>query len=213
MSENRVLPILFNTDMVCAILDGRKTTTRRIAKGVYPYSEYGDFTTIIKGEMTGPISMEDVIKIKSPYKPGDILYVRETWCGGYDGEVYFYLADKNTEREQRQLLNYGECKWHPSIHMPKEAARIWLKVKDIIVERLQDMNTGDIISEGVVIRPEAYNDPDNARLQARAEFKAIWDSTIKKSDLDKYGWEANPLVWVIEFERSEKPCEQKGKSQ
>ena len=88
--------------------------------------------------------------------------------------------------------------WKPSIHMPKEAARIWLKVTDVRVERLQEMDKTDALKEGI--------DP---RLcinlsHALTKFKKIWDSTIKKSDLDIYGWKANPWVWVIEFERCEK---------
>ena len=93
--------------------------------------------------------------------------------------------------------------WKPSIHMPKEAARIWLKVTDVRVERLQEMDKTDALKEGI--------DP---RLclnlsHALTKFKKIWDSTIKKSDLDIYGWDADPWVWVIEFER----CEKTGKEQ
>ena len=95
--------------------------------------------------------------------------------------------------------------WKPSIHMPKQAARIWLEVTDVRVERLQDMNTGDFLAEGVTIRSEAFNDPENAYQQARGAFIDIWDSTIKQADRGKYGWAGNPWVWVIEFERCEKP--------
>lgn len=79
--------------------------------------------------------------------------------------------------------------WRPSIHMPKEAARIWLKVTDVKVERLQDVDDDRIVSEG---------------LEIGCDFENIWNATIKKSDLLHYGWDANPWVWVIEFERCKK---------
>ena len=87
--------------------------------------------------------------------------------------------------------------------MPKEAARIFLRVTDVRVERLHYMNFYGILSEGIEVIPEAYNDPDNAYLQAVETFEKIWNHTIKKSDLDSYGWAANPWVWVIEFEKLE----------
>lgn len=193
----RERPILFNTEMVKAILDGRKTCTRRLVK--FLPGKNSQWTGYIKdGLMLYNGKNEPCIR-KAPYQPGDILYVRETWCSAYGGEKYFYLADKLTNREERLLLNYDDVKWHPSIHMPKEAARIWLKVTNVKVEQLQEMDKTDALKEGI--------DP---RLclnlsHALTKFKKIWDSTIKKSDLDIYGWDANPWVWVIEFERCEKP--------
>lgn len=197
---NKVLPILFNTEMVRAILDGRKTATRRLIKKSQcmdlTKKEPSDFLLSKKDMHTPHHDMSDTGLItstyKPPYKPGDILYVRETWCGGYDGEVYFYLADKNTHRELRYLINYDERKWRPSIHMPKEAARIWLKVTNVRVEGLQEMETKDdrnYLKEGA---------------KDKHSFISIWDSTVK--DKDKYGWYANPWVWVIEFEKLEEWC-------
>ena len=138
----------------------------------------------------------------TPYHPGDILYVRETWCNlnTLSCPCYSYKASDN-------LPEWALGGWKPSIHMPKEAARIWLKVADVRVERLQDMTLDDFLSEGVVIRPEAFNDPENAYMQARNEFIGIWNSTIKKPDYDHYGWDTNPWVWVIEFEHCDKPEE------
>ena len=197
-------PILFNTQMVRAILDGRKTCTRRIVKP-QPTAHYG------------------VQCIKPPYQPGDILYVRETWSLRFDGEKYFYKADKNTSREEKRLLDYNDVKWRPSIHMPKEAARIWLKVTNVRVERLQEITEAQTEEEGFLFTPpclhrtgENYCDIDGpcgskikyCDMSAGELFgKVLWDSTIKKSDIDIYGWDVNPWVWVIEFERREKPKE------
>lgn len=211
-----IKPILFNTPMVRAILDGRKSCTRRINKdandyvvpdmdfydsdkrtyAVHNYADKGHTDKLSIAERTCPIC------------PGDILYVRETWehfeCCCCEGDEH-----GNCYREpQQSVLNkscgcymyratdeiYGDARWHPSIHMPKEAARIWLKVTDVRVERLQDMTDDDAEAEGCFdYTSTALGFPD------------VWDSTIKKSDLDRYGWDANPWVWVIEFERCEKP--------
>ena len=206
----RVLPILFNTDMVRAILGGKKTVTRRVIKKSQCTLLNKKETSELEREgLYAPFDgMNDAELIVSTYKPtyqkGDILYVRETWCSGYDGEVYFYLADKNTEREQKQLKDYNVCRWRPSIHMPKQAARIWLKVTDVRVERLQDITEKQAIKEGAV---EVKYDANTGKEMSAALdwFPVIWNSTIKKSDVALYGWEANPWVWVIEFERCEKP--------
>ena len=151
---------------------------------------------------------------KSPYEQGDVLYVRETWCSRYDGEKNFYLADKCTKREEKKLLDYGEVKWRPSIHMPKEAARIFLKVKDVRVERLQDITEEQAIKEGCQSgsyesKGVVWGQEDTEEWTATDEFVSVWNSTIKKSDIEQYGWSANPWVWVIEFERCEKPEEWK----
>jgi len=192
-------PILFNTQMVRAILDGRKTCTRRIVKP-QPTAHYG------------------VQCIKPPYQPGDILYVRETWSLRFDGEKYFYKADKNTSREEKRLLDYNDVKWRPSIHMPKEAARIWLKVTNVRVERLQDITPKEAENEGVgnlfyddigYSEKNYGTEVDPEYGIAKEQFAWLWESTIKKSDLDSYGWDANPWVWVIEFERCESQEEHK----
>ena len=200
---SRVLPILFNTDMVRAILDWRKTVTRRLIKAPVLSKVEPPKKVILKNgvanfEWNTPKTAGG-FEIKMPYQPGDIMYVRETWCLRYDGEKYFYKTDKNTPREEKRLIDYDHVSWKPSIHMPKEAARIWLKVKDVRVERLQEISGGDLIKEGIDLFQSNY-----VRV-AFDEFKNLWNSTIKKSDLDRYGWDANPWVWVIEFERCEKP--------
>ena len=94
--------------------------------------------------------------------------------------------------------------------MPKEAARIWLKVTDVRVERLQDITEDGAEAEGAMDNRGFIHSPENEYdriYTAREHFIGIWDRTIKKSDLDRYGWDANPYVWVIEFERCEKPQE------
>ena len=209
-----VKPILFNTEMVRAILDGKKSCTRRIVKpqqlvGLLPDKcKNGVPEEFLKEKkfMFKPYcNMTDIELIntayKAPYQLGDILYVRETWCGLPVNEaghfrghpIYYYRADGDLRPEGWRGA------WHPSIHMPKEAARIWLKVTDVRVKRLQEMWASDMPKEGIY-----FNKPTTADEMLMA-FAKLWNSTIKESVLDRYGWDANPWVWVIEFERCEKP--------
>lgn len=211
-----IKPILFNTEMVRAILDGRKDATRRIVKGFIPDDAVWGYTAFTpKGYISCRGTFADGyggIFFKFPCEPGDILYVRETWfyehhmenktegepdlpSGRYKNR-YIYRADNPNYPVNIGVGAYG---WRPSIHMPKEAARIWLKVTDVRVERLQEISGEDLIREGIDLFQSNY-----VRV-AFDEFENIWNSTIKKSDLDRYGWNANPWVWVIEFERCEKP--------
>lgn len=191
-----IKPILFNTEMVRAILDGRKSCTRRIVNP-QPTARYGAQC------------------IKPPYQPGDILYVRETWerfeCWNCEGdergncpkEPQKSVLDKTCGCYMYRATDEisGDARWHPSIHMPKEAARIWLKVTDVRVERLQEITSEQIGREGVEVEyPHVLNGEEK-----RYAFSALWNSTVKKSDLDRYGWNANPYVWIIEFERCKKP--------
>ncbi len=192
-------PILFNTDMVKAILDGRKSCTRRIVK--FLPGKNPNWTGYIKdGNMLYNGTNEPCIK-KALYQTGDILYVRETWCKGL--ERYIYRADySDTEKFYRDGKEIN-MKWHPSLHMPKDAARIILRVTNVRVERLQDITVEDALAEGMdkYIRLNGELD-ENSIITS---FIGIWNSTIKKSNLDFYGWDANPYVWVIEFERCNKP--------
>ena len=211
-----IKPILFNTEMVRAILDGRKSCTRRLLKG--------PFTVHPNGYITKPRGNENFCPYEPPYQPGDILYVRETvWqkIGYYldvDGETkpswyneFRYVA---SDEKPETGWNYSWVK-RPSIHMPKEAARIWLKVTDVRVERLQSITEGGAIREGAEgekchhTNTGAFGCTDCMNTgwiePPQVEFMQIWNSTIKESDLDRYGWDANPWVWVISFERCEKP--------
>lgn len=210
-----IKPILFNTEMVRAILDGRKTCTRRILKGAIPFDEKAEYWNVLKkGEWSGPICVE-FIKQGSPYKPGDILYVRETVyqkMGGHytidgDWEEVKYSGFRYAATDVRPEEN-EEFFWktRPSIHMPKEAARIWLKVTDMRVERLQEITEDGAKAEGANFKNgKNVGFEEKPNRTAIERFADIWNSTIKKSDLDRYGWYANPWVWAIEFERCEKP--------
>lgn len=221
-----IKPILFNTDMVRAILDGRKTCTRRSVsprqfmgmlpdkcKNAVPDEFLKDKRMMFKPYCDMTDTELIMTAYKAPYELGDILYVRETWCLRYDGEKYFYKADKNTPREEKRLIDYNNTSWHPSIHMPKEAARIWLKVTDVRVERLQEITEDGAKAEGISEEwarswwKPTYNDPDSGGYPEYRDTFAyeVWNSTVKKSDLDHYGRDANPYVWVISFERCEKP--------
>lgn len=188
---SRVLPILFNTDMVRAILEGRKNCTRRIVKHdveAILNSPYCKEHPEVEGkQIISKLCMP-------PYQPGDILYVRETWSEWTGGYIYKAWNEPFLQAGQMSIM-----KWHPSIHMPKEAARIWLKVTNVGVERLQDITADGIRSEGLTSMAVHAGDMEIAI----KEWELLWNSTIKKSDLDRYGWDANPWVWRIEFERSE----------
>lgn len=192
-----IKPILFNTEMVRAILAGRKSCTRRI----------------MKPQLTAHYGTQYA---KPPYQPGDILYVRETWehfdCCSCEGDEHGNCP-KEPQKSVIDKRGYGcymyratdeisgDAKWHPPRYMPKEAARIWLKVTDVRVERLQEITIDDIRNEGLSSMAVHAGDMEIAI----EEWKNLWNSTIKKSDLDRYGCGANPWVWVIEFERCEKP--------
>ncbi|MEE0432489.1 MAG: hypothetical protein UDF85_06135 [Lachnospiraceae bacterium] len=225
-----IKPILFSTEMVRAILDGRKTCTRRICKDANEYTVpdmdfyNADRRTYAVHNFADNEQMEQLSTAERtcPICPGDILYVRETWehfdCCCCEGDEHGNCY----QEPQQNILNksygcymyratdeiYGDAKWHPSIHMPKEAARIWLRVMDVRVERLQDVTEDGAKAEGAIDNRGFIHSPENEydRIHtARDHFIKIWNSTIKKSDIDRYGWDANPYVWVISFERCEKP--------
>lgn len=235
-----IKPILFNAEMVRAILDGRKSCTRRLVKPqpdekhTYPLGFVTDSTEKKEvgcfgfgiDEYGGSIQY-----VKPPYQPGDILYVRETWerfeCWNCEGdergncpkEPQKSVLDKTCGCYMYRATDEisGDAKWHPSIHMPKEAARIWLRVTDVRIERLQSITVEGAIREGAEgekchhTNAGAFGCTDCMNTgwiePPQVEFMQIWNSTIKKSDLDRYGWDASPWVWVIEFVKIEKPEE------
>lgn len=203
-----IKPILFNTEMVRAILDGRKTCTRRICKDAnectVPDMEFynADRRTYAVHNFVDKEHMEQLSTAERtcPICTGDILYVRETWKEAPKG--YYYYEDWQKD----DIADV--TKWKPSIHMPKEAARIWLKVTDVRVERLQEISEDGAKAEGANFKNgKNVGFEEKMNRTAIERFTEIWNSTIKKSDIDRYGWDANPWVWVIEFERCEKPTE------
>lgn len=202
---SRELPILFNTEMVRAILDGRKKCTRRIVKipNYINQQDDGLYTLFAEGTCYENQHFEEIVQyLKKPYQPGDILYVRETWghpISLNSDKQYVFRADKIAESGFKNDSHI----WYPSIHMPKEAARIWLKVTDVRVERLNEITDKGAEREGA--QPDYPFDYDVDKWPNLEHFKKIWNSTIKKSDLDRFGWNANPWVWMIEFERCGKP--------
>ncbi len=232
---SRVLPILFNTEMVRAILKevSPKTATRRVIKGFIPDDAIWGYTVFTpKGYISCRGTFADGYGEKFfrlPCQPGDILYVRETWTKlyyvdpdgytHYDQEMYFYAADGVPDITLVDADGFEQddqrIRWHPSIHMPKEAARIWLKVTDVRAERLQEITERQAQMEGVMFRCIYYKKDNeyiaipkpriNSPATYRFGYAKLWNSILKKSDLGRYGWDANPWVWVIEFERCEKP--------
>lgn len=214
------LPILFTGEMVRAILGGRKTQTRR----AIPIDRYG--IHFIAGRDDNPNDprnwgVETVhgdwclladdpgdrssYALPCPYgQPGDLLYVRETFCpvddtsnGGRKWIDYratpaydeSHPAGWDNAPDDPQAL-----KWRPSIHMPKWAARLWLRVTDVRVERVQEITERDALSEGF---------PDNGSVicefteVARPWFRQLWDSLNAKRG---FGWDVNPWVWIVSFE-------------
>ena len=210
-------PILFNTEMVRAILDGRKTCTRRLPRKQIEekYLEYEEWVCAVAPPGSTWLREKEFYEEYPPYQPGDTLYVRETFIQAA-AHTFWYKADDKAWMSKDLL-------WKPSIHMPKEAARIWLKVTDVRVERLQEITEDGVWDEGFKFKPPCltrvsadghtcdldgpcmssikYCDMTMGELFGRE----LWNSTIKKSDTDRYGWDANPWVWVIEFERCDKP--------
>lgn len=231
-------PILFNTDMVRALSDRRKTVTRRAIKPQpiqwICYHGATDKWFYCNGTEVGE-------ECKPPYRPGDILYVRETWM--VESGRYYYRADFESDYLSpcetlsggypESCRSYPGCEgcmkepqriiWRPSIHMPKEASRIFLRVTNVRVERLQDMTEDDVFTEGAeklcecseehtIYYPEGGMDAcfntNCCSAELCSAFKSyqelfgerIWNRTIKPSELSRYGWDANPWVWVIEFE-------------
>ena len=207
-----IKPILFNTEMVRAILAGRKSCTRRICKDANEYTvpdmEFynADKRTYAVHNFADKEQMEQLSTAERtcPICTGDILYVRETWKEAPKG--YYYYEDWQKD----DIADV--TKWKPSIHMPKEAARIWLKVTNVRVERLQEITEVQAKREGIQYDecPTGFawkqeTDMHKCYTTPIGAMQALWNSTIKKSDLDRYGWDASPWVWVIEFELCEKP--------
>lgn len=198
-------PILFNTEMVKAILEGRKTQTRRVVKPQPTQKIDNKEVWLNSGK-----SLD-----KPPCKVGDTLWVRETWCQLWklDGndqiiegtEKYYYRADGYNPTpfshfpDENGFSEKDYPTWHPSIHMPRKAARIFLKVTNVRCERLQDITKDGAKAEGCIdfndkIGNGKFEDVCEFDLTARDAFIELWDNIYNN-------WDANPWVWVIEFER------------
>ena len=199
-------PIIFSTPMVEAILGGRKTVTRRL-------THLRDQSVVKAGPKTLAALGHPLIAATVPYPKGDIMWVRETWAQQYgywhkaglelDENGYCrdgcFVNDASEPSGKKWIATKAPDKWRPSIHMPKEAARLFLLATDVRVVRLQDIS-GDLDElerEGINIAVGAAG--------ATAAFADLWDGLRKPADRAKYGWDANPWVWRIAFERCEKP--------
>lgn len=212
----RLKPILFNAEMVRALLEGRKTVTRRVVK---PQPVLDGHLWKLGGTawsdsvLSVPVMLGHSLYNRAPYQHGDVLWVRETWCEvmGRKGK-YLYRAYAG-ERDDTRDYVISHNTWRPSIHMPREAARIFLRVTGVRAERLHEIATIEAQQEGqpectggimACGGPESCFDCEASYQNAIRWFSSVWDSTIKSADRATCGWEANPWVWVIEFERIEK---------
>ena len=181
--------------MVQAILEGRKTQTRRVVKP--PKQFIGDWffqhVNFVRS------------RVNCPYgQTGDVLWVRETFGTGKGSGKTYYKANAGD-------FNMLVDKWKPSIFMPKDAARIWLRITSIRVERLHDISEKDAILEGVekefsiLFNEWRFKDYYNVKSDWRSavsSFQSLWANINGINS-----WNSNPFVWVIEFERIEKPSE------
>jgi hypothetical protein len=225
-------PILFNTEMVQAILAGRKTQTRRVVK---PQPELTESGFKWKGFYYGIGSSDErtnrnFAHAACPHgKVGDVLWVRETWTpldtqevdsaqldedgipleefqveiGYKDGMSKWCVFSEDFYDQMNEDIEDMEqegTKWKPSIHMPKDAARIWLRIKDVRVERLQDISGSDCGSEGMQVTGLTLSSIEVHWDELKRQFKSLWQSINGEKS-----WNENPFVWVIEFERIEKP--------
>lgn len=183
-------PILFSTEMVRAILDNRNTQTRRVIKPQPP----DDWEPCISDE-----------KYKPKYQVGDILWVQETWqferldlerehtIVFRDGEEITFIFN-DEERREKWFKYIFKSGWQSPYFMPKEAARIFLKVTDIRVERLQDISESDAIKEGVKMTQDERLD-----FSYKEGFSFLWDFINAKRERGIYVWERNPWVFVYDF--------------
>lgn len=227
--QHTTKPMLFNTDMVKAILRQQKTVTRRVVKPRYRDDECG--FQIVTRKFDGAFMRVEITdenefptrEMQPPNKPGDILYVRETWnwvpCNKCDNNLDCDSGIKYKDEfgcfDYRADYKKTECKWRPSIHMPKKAARIFLRVKNVFVQKIQDITDEQARVEGC---------------KDRDDFKRVWNKCYVKPQpvkengvvvrYESYPWEdiresrtyrglpwdviGNPWVWVIEFERISK---------
>jgi hypothetical protein len=193
----KLSPISFNSDMVRVILEGRKTLTRRIVKGTA--------LEWLAPDMFTPEFVGNPENFLCPFgNSGDVLWVRETFNADHElidnGSKIYYAADYKGSKERKDLTGF----WSPSIHMPFKAARIFLRIKSVRVEQLQDITEVDAIAEGIqILEPDEayfdYKEEAGSYATARGSFTSLWEKINGESS-----WNANPWVWVIKFERISK---------
>ena len=198
-----VKPILFNGEMVRAILEGRKTMTRRVVKP-QPTFDFPTLTMQGVGDDEGLWKLSPLDKpVRCPYGvPGDLLWVRETWATTEQAGVHPSDAEMLYRATDPDWETWDGWRWSPSIFMPRWASRLKLRITSIRVERVQDITEEDARAEGAPIshqgdRPHFSRHPvpnDTHRLG----FVHIWDSINAGRG---FGWDANPWVWVVGFER------------
>lgn len=204
-----IKPILFSTPMVQAILAGRKTMTRRVIKPQpMPMLEFIGYENSDKESVAGwGIDPRVISRRKARIRPGDILWVRETFQRVLieedepdDVYGYVYKASPGTFEDYGEMRDGEEypLTWRPSIFMPREAARIFLRVTDVRVERLMGITDEDALAEGVVTGGSAMGHD----YTAGEYFQVLWDRLNLKRG---YGWDTNPWVWAYTFERCEAP--------
>ena len=210
--------------MVRAILAGRKTVTRRIVE----QDTKSILSSSCRKENADIPDSQFISKLCLPrYEVNDILYVRETWDVHDLNEGAFcmmikYKADGATELQVKFTPSrydifrkfYYKDGWKPSRFMPKEAARFFLRVTGVRVEQLKKISCEESVKEGAVKKPHYVRYGGEKCLaehaRYRKDFADLWNSTIKKQDINRYGWESNPWVWVYEFERCDRPDEWAG---
>ena len=198
-------PIIFNGEMVRAILDRRKTQTRRVIKPQPDYTSWvnpcPDWREYLKTAWADNYGHQ----IKCPYgKPSDQLWVRETFCPVDDREMgggvwIDYRATPRYGEDEPAGWEKGSddpeaAKWSPSIHMPRKASRIQLEVVKVRVERLQDITREDALAEGV---RKLYRMPHWGYAEPIESFMICWDMVNTKRNFE---WDTNPWVWVVEFQ-------------
>jgi hypothetical protein len=190
-------PIPFSAEMVRAILDGRKTQTRRVIKPLPSFNSGGPILDYGGGVMDYVEPHWVFSKICKYGAPGDLLWVREAHALSANPDLKpWYRLDHPEARSSGPRV---DVKWRPSIHMPRWASRITLEVKRVRVERLQDITQKDAIAEGA---PESHPDIDRiSRRFGYQDFSRSWFAQTWENINGPGAWDANPYVWVIEFER------------
>lgn len=188
-------PILFSGQMVRAILEGRKTQTRRVLKKQPPAQSWLDEVSYPSfGASFWDPQAGEFIDFKNPYgKPGDRLWVRETFMAWPTPTAISYRA--TSDQEAAKLF-----KWKPSIFMPRWASRITLEIVSVRVERVQEISGDDCRKEGIrfeELDPFSQIARNNQRI---SKFRELWDSINAKRG---FGWDKNPWAWVVEFRRIE----------